>query len=232
MNLGTALSELDRNEEALVFLNAAIALDPDDHEAHGNLAVALIALGRIDAAETHLRRALEILPTYSVAHRNYGGLLQLRGELEAALDHVRAAVRYGPSDALARLNLANVLLHSGRRDEALHQFREATRLDPYIPKPLAGAALILATHPDPSTRDPAEAVRLAERAVELSTREEPVVLSTLAAAYDAAGDRDSAIRTAERALRSATELGATNAVRKIRAQLKHYRAAAARSASP
>jgi len=231
-NLGVAFTELDRNEEALVFLQTAIALDPDDHEAHGNLAVALIALGRIDAAETHLRRALEILPTYSVAHRNYGGLLQLRGELEAALDHGQAAVRYGPNDALAHLNLANVLLHSGRRDEALHQFREATRLDPYIPKPLAGAAVILATHPDPSIRDPAEAVRLAERAVELSTREEPVVLSTLATAYDAAGHHDRAIRAAERALRSATELGATRGVRRIRAQLEHYRAAAARSASP
>jgi tetratricopeptide (TPR) repeat protein len=232
MNLGTALSKLGRNEEALAFLNAAIALDPDDHEAHANLAVALIALGQFDAAEVHLRRALEILPTYALAHRNYGGLLQQRGELDAALDHLRAAVRHGPSDALAHLNLANALLHVGRRDEALRQFREATRLDPYIPKPLAGAALILATHPDPNTRDPAEAVRLAERAVELSTREEPAVLSTLATAYDAAGHRDRAIRAAERALRSATELGLTGGVRQIRAQLEHYRAAAARSASP
>jgi tetratricopeptide (TPR) repeat protein len=223
---------LDRNEEALVFLNAAIALDPDDPEAHGNLAIALIALGRIDAAEEHLRRALEILPTYVVAHRNYGGLLQRRGELETSLDHLRAAVRYGPSDALAHSNLANLLLHTRRYDEALHHFRVATRLDPYIPKPLAGAAWILASHPDPSTRNPTEAVRLAERAVALSTRDDPAVLSTLAMAYDAAGHRDRAIRTAERALRSATELGATAGVQQIRAQLERYRADAARAASP
>jgi Flp pilus assembly protein TadD len=232
MNLGVALAELNRNEEALVFLNAATALDPDDPEVHGNLAVSLIALGRIDEAEAQLRRALEILPTYVDAHRNYGQLLQQRGELEAALDHVRAAVRYDPSDALAHLNLANVLLHSGRRDEALHHFREATRLDPYTPKPLAGAAWILATHPDPSTRNPAEAVRLAERAVELSTRVDPSVLSTLAVAYDAAGDRDRAMRAAERALQRTTELGTTRGVEQIRAQLERYRADAARSASP
>jgi tetratricopeptide (TPR) repeat protein len=159
-------------------------------------------------------------------------LLQQRGELEASLDHVRAAVRYGPRDAFAHLNLANVLLRIGQRDEALHHFREATRLDPYTPKPLAGTAWILATHPDPSTRNPAEAVRLAERAAELSRRENPTVLSTLATAYDAAGQRDRAMRAAERALQRATELGATNDEQRIRAQLERYRADAARSASP
>jgi tetratricopeptide (TPR) repeat protein len=232
MNLGVALAELDRNEEALVFLNAATALDPDDPEVHGNLAVSLIALGRIDEAEAQLRRALEILPTYVDAHRNYGQLLQQRGELEASLDHVRAAVRYGPSDAFAHLNLANVLLRIGRRDEALHHFREATRLDPYTPKPLAGAAWILATHPDPSTRNPAEAVRLAERAVKLSSGEDPVTLSTLATAYAAAGQHDRAIAATERALQRATELGETRGEQQIRAQLERYRADAARSASP
>ena len=232
MNLGVALAKLDRNEEALVFLNAAIAIDPDNPEAHGNLAVSLIALGQTDAAEAQLRRALEILPTYVDAHRNYGQLLQQRGELEASLDHVRAAVRYGPSDAFAHLNLANVLLRIGRRDEALRHFREATRLDPYTPKPLAGAAWILATHPDPSTRNPAEAVRLAERAVELSSREDLVTLSTLATACAAAGQHDRAIAVTERALQRATELGTTRGVEQIRTQLERYRADAARSASP
>jgi tetratricopeptide (TPR) repeat protein len=232
MNLGVALSELDRYEEALVFLDTAIALDPDNAEAHGNLGVALGTLGQIDAAEAHLRRALEILPTYVDAHRNYGQLLQQRGDLEASLYHVRAAVRYGPSDAFAHLNLANVLLRIGRGDEALRHFREATRLDPYSPKPLAGAAWILATHPDPSIRNPAEAVLLAERAVERSRREDPTVLSTLATAYDAAGHPDRAVSAAERALQRAMELGAARDVQRIRAQLELYRGNAARSPSP
>jgi Flp pilus assembly protein TadD len=125
-----------------------------------------------------------------------------------------------------------VLLRIGRRDEALQRFREAARLDPYNPKPLAGAAWILATHPDPSTRNPTEAVRLAERAAELSTRDDPTVLSTLATAYDAAGHRNRATRAAGRALQRATELGATRDVQRIRAQLERYRADAAHSASP
>jgi tetratricopeptide (TPR) repeat protein len=232
MNLGVALGELNRNEEALQYLNEAIALDPNDHEVHLNLAVALIPLGRIDEADAELRRALEILPTHVDAHTNYGQLLQLRGELEAALEHLRAAVRYGPNDAFAHSNLANVLLRVGRHDEALHHFREAVRLDPYNPKSLAGAAWILATHPDPSTRNPSEAVRIAEQALERSRSEDPIVLSTLATAHASAGHHDLALQAAERALQRATELGATRDVQRIRAQLERYRNDSARPTEP
>jgi len=232
MNLGVALGELNRNEEALQYLNEAIALDPDDHEVHLNLAVALIPLGRIDEADAQLRRALEILPTHVDAHTNYGQLLQLRGELEAALEHLRAAVRYGPNDTFAHSNLANVLLRVGRHDEALHHFREAVRLDPYNPKSLAGTAWILATHPDPSTRNPTEAVRIAEQALERSGSEDPIVLSTLATAHAAAGHPDLAVQAAERALQRATELGATRDVQRIGAQLERYRNDAALPTEP
>jgi tetratricopeptide (TPR) repeat protein len=238
MTLSVTLKELDRKEEALASLLRAYEilernpLGYDNPKARVKLAVALIAAGRNDAAEAQLRGALEIDPSDVNALINLGQLLQQRGELEASLDHLRAAVQYGPSDATAHLNLANVLLRIGRRDEALHHFREAARLDPYNPKPLAGAAWILTTHPAPSTRNPAEAVRLAERAEDLSTRGDPTILSTLATAYDAAGHRDRAMRAAERALQSATELGATRDAQRIRAQLERYRADAARSASP
>jgi tetratricopeptide (TPR) repeat protein len=231
-SLGTALIELGRNEEALVFLETAVALDPGYPKARVNLAVSLIALGRFDDAETQLRQTLEILPTHVNALINLGELLQRRGDLEASLGHLRTAVEYGPNRAFAHSSLANVLLRMGRRDEALHHFREATRLNPHTPNPLAGAALILATHPDPSTRNPAEAVRLAERAAELSNQDNPTILLALALAYDAAGQRDRAIRATERALQRATELGATREVPQLRAQLERYRADAERSASP
>jgi Flp pilus assembly protein TadD len=168
-NLGAALGKLNRNEEALVFLHTAVELNPDDPTAHVNLAAALFALKRIDAAEVHLLRALEISPTHASALSNYGQLIGKRGELEASLGHLRAAVQDGPTNAFAHLNLANALLRIGLRDEALHHFREATRFDPNMPKALAGAAWILETHPDPSVRDPAEAARLAERALQLAT---------------------------------------------------------------
>lgn len=232
MNVGVALSKLGRDEEALAPLGRAIELAPDNAEAHNNLATALIALGRVEEALSHYRRALEILPTYTDAHSNYGQALQQRGELEGALLHLRAAVRYDPRDATAHANLANALFRGGQSDEALRHFREAARLDPYKPRPLAGAAWILATHPDPARRDPAEAVRLAERAVELSGGADPTVLSTLATAYAAADRRERALHTAELALQRAEQIGAQREARRIRAQLENYRRTAPGAISP
>ena len=223
MNLGAALGKLNRNEETLVFLRAAIALDPDQLMAHVNLAAALFALHQFDEAEVHLLRALEINPNHADAVYNYDKLREHRDKLEASFERLRAAVQHDPRDAFAHLNLANALLNIDRRDEALPYFLEAIRLDPRLPNPLVGAVWILATHPDPSVRDPAEAVRLAERAAKLSRGEVPAVLSILAMAYDAAGQRDRATRAAEQALQRATELGETHEAQRIRDQLKHYR---------
>jgi tetratricopeptide (TPR) repeat protein len=223
LNLGVSLIRLGRPEEALAPLDRAIELDPDDAAAHNTLAVALVDLNRSDEALPHFRRALEILPSHVDAHRNYGNVLRRRGETEAALFHLRAAVRYGPRDSLAHTSLANVLFRIDRHDEALEHFREATRLDPYSPWPLAGAAWVLTTHPDPKQRDVARAVRLAERAVELSGSEDPTALSTLATAYAAAGQRERALRTAELALQRATRIGSEHQAQRIRAQLEDYR---------
>ena len=52
---------------------------------------------------------------------------------------------------------------------------------------LNDTAWILATNPNASVRDGAEAVELAQRAVKLSGGQEPAILDTLAAAYAEAG---------------------------------------------
>jgi len=168
-NLGAVLGKLKRYEEAQVFLRAAVALDPDQLMAHVNLAAALVALRQLDEAEVHVLRALDINPNNAAVLRNYKKLLKRRDEIEAPVERLRAAVRDDPSDAFANLKLASALLDIGRRDEALRYFLEAIRLDPDLLMALSGAASILATHPDPSVRDPDEAVGLAERALRRAT---------------------------------------------------------------
>ncbi len=232
MNLGLALTKLGRNEDALAPLRNAIALDPDHAAAHNHLAIALSRLNRSEEALSHFRRALEIRPTYSNAHQHYGYALHRSGNLDAALLHLRTAVIYDPRDAAAHVNLASALLSIGRRGEALHHFREATRLDPIAPRALAGAAWILATDPDRGVRDPAEAVRLAERAATLSNREDFTVLSTLATAYAAAGQRERALQATQLALERAEQIGSEAAAQGIRAQLESYRSGSTGSPAP
>jgi spermidine synthase len=102
--------------------------------------------------------------------------------------------------------------------------REALRLEPTLPSARNNLAWLLATSPDASVRDPADALRLAE-GLRQETREPTAdLLDTLAAAYAAAGRFDEAIRSAEQAVALAEAEGAVELAQMIRERLSNYRA--------
>ena len=84
-------------------------------------------------------------------------------------------------------------------------------------------AWLLATHKDPKFRDPQEAVRLAERACQLTSHEDPSVLDTLAVAYAAANRFPEAVATAESAIELADSTGQKEMAEHIRKRLEFYR---------
>ena len=93
---------------------------------------------------------------------------------------------------------------------------------------LAGAlnnlAWVLAASPDDELRNGAEAVRLAERACELTHHGEPLFIGTLAAAYAEAGRFPEAVATAEKAEQLATSAGLKKVAEKNQQLLELYRA--------
>src|SRR5206468_2337635 len=98
-----------------------------------------------------------------------------------------------------RTSLALVAL-GGRAPEAASHLREAIRLQPGWPPPMNTLAWLLATSPEPSVRNGAEAVRLATRALELTGGRDPNLLDTMAAAQAAAGDFGAAAETERHAI--------------------------------
>jgi tetratricopeptide (TPR) repeat protein len=85
-------------------------------------------------------------------------------------------------------------------------------------------AFLLAASADPALLDPARAVELAERAT--STRREFGSLSTLAAAYAAAGSYPDAIATTREAQELATKANDARAIAALEQQLRLYSEAA------
>src|SRR5262249_5264156 len=69
--------------------------------------------------------------------------------------------------AEAHSNLGVALSHRGRQDQALAELKEAIRLKPHSAQPYMNLAVFLAIVADPKLRDPAEAVKLARKAVGL-----------------------------------------------------------------
>ena len=131
-NLGLALDERGRSEDAIAHFREALRISPDHAEARNNLGVALEKLGRTDEAITHYREALRLRPNYALAQNNIGVSLKNLGRMEEAVAHFREALRIQPDFAFAHYNIGVSLAKMGRMDEAIAHYREARRLNPDI----------------------------------------------------------------------------------------------------
>lgn len=103
-NLGVALKDQGRVEEAVTHFNKTIQLDPQFTEAYNNLANAYILQGQIDKALINYRIALDIDPNNPTLHTNLANALVKRWELEEALLHYGQALRLDPGNQETRLN--------------------------------------------------------------------------------------------------------------------------------
>ena len=123
-------------------------------------------------------------------------LLRGCGRFDEAIAHYQKALEIKPDYADARDNLG--IAQSQREGilKALAERRESLRSRPDDVALLNETAWMLATNPNASIRNGAEAVELAQRAVQLSDGREPAILGTLAAAYAEAGRFSEAVQTA------------------------------------
>jgi protein O-mannosyl-transferase len=223
-NLGMALAGNGRLDEAISEYGKALQLQPRDADAHYELGVALAGRGRTNEAMAEYRRTLQIQPDNLGARNNLAAALLQSGRGAEAVAEFRYALQRQPDDAALRYNLGVALKQAGDTAAAVAQWRELVRLAPTNVVVLNQLALSLATAPEASIRDGAEAVDLAQRAAQLSDGREPAILGTLAAAYAEARQFPKAIETAERAVALATSRGNTVLADKLRSQLKLYKA--------
>jgi Flp pilus assembly protein TadD len=215
-NLAYTLREARRLDEARDHALASVQANPNHFPAYMLLALISEEQNRLESAAVFYQKALAFQPRWLDAIKAYGRVLLRLGRLEEARAQFTGLVDLAPNDPEARLLLASLLATQRKPAEAILQYREAVRLEPNGAEALNNLAWLLATHRDAPFRDGAEAVRLAERACELSQRRQALYVGTLAAAYAEAGRFEEAVRTAQHALALATaagekELAATNA---------------------
>jgi tetratricopeptide (TPR) repeat protein len=221
--LGVALAQRGDLDAARDSLGEAVRLAPDAADARFGLAAALEASGRLEAAARELRILLELQPDYPLAWKRLGIVLTRLGRNAEAREALLRAATLDPSDH--ELPLAQAVLAARRGDAAasVARYREALKLAPDHPLILQRLAWTVATSEDPSVRDGAEALLLAERLCEVSGCAQASELDALAAAYAETGRFDLAAATAERARRSASEAGAAELADAIGLRTELYR---------
>jgi tetratricopeptide (TPR) repeat protein len=231
-NLGTALAAKGQSDEAIENFCKAIQIDPNNSEALDNLGVALAARGRFDEAIKNYYKAIQIDPNNSEARYNLGNALAAKGRFDEAIENYRRAIQINPNDCEVLNNLGIALAAQGRFDEAIKNYHKAIQINPNFSEALNNLAWVLAASPDDELRNGAEAVRLAERACELTHNDDPSFIGTLAAAYAEAGRFPEAVATAGKAEQLATDAGLAAVAAKNRQLLELYRAGKPHHESP
>jgi len=221
-NLGDALIKKRRMDEAIAHFQTALQIKPDYAEAHDNLGNALFQKGRVDEAITHYQTALQIRPDNAKAHNNLAIALFQTGRVNEAITHYQTALQIKPDYAEAHNNLGNALFQKGRVYEAITNYQTALQIKPDYAEAHNNLAWVLATVSQASLRNGGKAVKLAERANQLTSGENPVILRTLAAAYAEAGRLGDALLSAQKAIELAQAAGQKNLVEQINGELKFY----------
>jgi len=128
--LGAAFLNGDRDDEAIVQLQAALVINPRDVRSHCNLGHALYKKGRVDEALAQYAVTLTMNPNYPKAHYNLGAALLKMGREDEAIAQFQAALEIDPDDAEAHYNLGLALLQKREIDEALAEFQRALVSNP------------------------------------------------------------------------------------------------------
>jgi superkiller protein 3 len=223
-NLGNALAKKGDAQSAIAAYEKALSIQSRYPSAHYNLGMALDDSGRIDEAIAHYQETVHEDPHFAAAYYLLGNDLFRRSRLDDAIAAQERALQSRPVYPEVENNMGLALLEKGRPSEAIAHWENAIANEPDFVLALNNLAWVLAAFPDASIRNGDKALRLADRANQLSGGKDPNVLRTLAAAYAENGRFTEATATAESGLQLANTQGNSALAKILESDLAHYRA--------
>lgn len=128
--LGNALLEQERLDEAEQQYLAGLAADPTHVPSRASLGALRVRQGRLDEAAEEFETAVRLDPGFADGHYNLGSVRLDQGRLTEAASHLRETLALEPDHAAAHANLGHALRELGQLDEAVTHHREALRLRP------------------------------------------------------------------------------------------------------
>lgn len=119
---GTACMAMKKFEEAVDFLEKAIALNPKHAQLYNNLGTCYVTVGTLDKAYENFLKASELEPQNSITYFNIGSVLQLQNKHKEACEFFKKAYTLEPQDNyLVALALSEV--KSEQMEEAIKHYK-------------------------------------------------------------------------------------------------------------
>ena len=223
-NLGIALHNQNKLDEAAALYSRVVEMRPELFAPRRYLGNILLAQGKTEVAITQFREALRLKPQDVETSVVLGVAWLQQNRPDEAAAAFAQALKWEPDHPGANYHAALVHQATGQVGEAIACYRRALEAQPDWPEALNNLAWVFAANAHSDLRNGHEGVLLAERAVALTDRKEPVFLGTLAAAYAEAGRFPEAIDAATEAISKASGAGLESVANRNRELLLLYTA--------
>lgn len=212
--------DLDR---AIADYTEALDINPQYVQAYNSRGLAWANKGEYDKAIADYDKALEIRPRYADVYDKRGTAWANKGDFDQAISDYTEALEIDPEFEEAYYNRAVVWTRKGNFEQAIADYTEALDINPDYSEAYNQMARTLAMCPDDRYRNGAKAVEYAQKALELSLKDN--YLDTLAAAYAEQGQFEDAIKAQEKAIDLLAGKGRTEKyLAEYRERLKSYEA--------
>jgi len=134
ISLGIAHIRADQWDQALPYLDQAIALNPKAEKAYNNRGLIFARHGQFEAAMNDYNKALELGGEKEVTYCNRGNLYQVMRQTDKALADFTAAIKDNPAYHQAYVNRGVLYGQHQQYDRALADFNRAIELHPGSPE--------------------------------------------------------------------------------------------------
>ena len=220
------IEEQQGARQDLAKLQLLLSRRPTDPLLYSRLGHTYTLLNYRQEAIDHHERAIVLAPESPEVFMGYGYDLVTLGLPGMAVGPLVRSLQLNPGFDVAHKLLGDYYREQGDFDTAITHFRAAVQINPQQQLLAANAlAVMLVTHPDPDSRNAAEAVELAKyvhQALQAQGQPSPQVLFTLADAYAESGQRELAIETIQEAMRLAQATGQLQFSRQLEARFRQY----------
>lgn len=158
-DLGRALRELGRKDEALAAFSRQIEVDPFHESAYAERAYVLLALERKSEGEKDLLKQIEVAPLKDWSYERLADLRMAERRYDEAARYYAGAASIKPNDAEIWSDLGWAQMLGEKPTEALAAFTRARGLDPkdWLAVTIASGLRVVG--------DPKSAAELAEQAI-------------------------------------------------------------------
>lgn len=129
-NLGCALQQNGRNDEAIENFKKALKFRPNNFSIHNNLGISLLYSGDINSAAEEFHKTISLNPNHAGAHNNLAMIFYTQKRFELAHDYFQKAISLQPNYANAHYHLALIFAREKLYDKAFYHYNTAIKINP------------------------------------------------------------------------------------------------------